>query len=131
MHLAKLQFAALLYALLVPFQVDVVPPCTLSQALLLEGGEGSPPPPKDCVGVGGGTALLPYATCVGRAGCVSYVREPRLSFTTPSRFDLELEGARGSPSHRHYRLHLVKLADMFTTWDGHVPYRVRSTTTTL
>lgn len=127
MHLAKLQFAALLYALLVPFSVKVTPPCTPTQAIALEAEENSTPSLGSPVG--GGTGIVPGAVCIARTGAIACIREPALPFSTPSRFDLEVEGERrrgggGGEGKFHYRCHIVKTADMFTTWEGVVPYTV-------
>ena len=114
MHLAQLQFAALVYAMVVPWRVELAMPEVAAGESLAAAGGGRG-------GVGGGTALLPGAACRGRRGCLAVIAEPRLPFTTPSRLDLDA-GAAGAAL--HLRLHLVKRPDMFTTWDGHLPYRL-------
>jgi len=113
MALAQLQFAALLYAMVVPWRVDLGMPAVGP----LLGGRA------ECECAGGGLALVPGSSCVARAGCLAGIVEPRLPFTTPSRLDL-LRGAEDSAL--HFRMHIVKRADMFTTWDGHMPYHIQA-----
>lgn len=113
MALAQLQFAALLQAMLVPWRVDLCMPTAQSPA-----PQGvSPQKP-----VGGGVSIIPSAVCLGRVGCLALIQEPALPFTTPSRLD----GLQDPPTPKlHFRMHIVKRPDLFTTWDGHLPYTVR------
>jgi cytochrome P450 len=132
MALARVQFAALLYALVVAHRVDLAPPCTPTEAAAAEGGGGGG---GGVVAAGGGLALISGAACVARRGAVALVREPagRVPYASPTRFDEEVAEIRRAvagaatppqPPPFRYRLHLVKEPSMFSTWEGAVEFSV-------
>ena len=114
-HLALVEFAALISALLLaPRPVDVPPPRIPTD------GEGA----CDAAPVGGGTALLSDARVVARHGALAVIRERALPFSTLTRVDEGLIQAGGDAHEEgwRHRVHIVKSADMFTTFDGHIPW---------
>jgi len=139
MALARVQFAALLYALVVARPVELLPPAAPAEVAAWEEAGGCGGGGAGAAGVaGGGLALVPGAVAVARRGAVALIREPagRVPYASPTRFDEEVAHARraaaaaagrppppDAPPFR-YRIHLVKEPSMFSTWEGPVEFRV-------
>jgi hypothetical protein len=112
-HLALVEFAALMSALiLAPNAVDVPPP-----RLPAEGER-----PCAVEAVGGGTAYLADAHIVARDGALALIRERALPFSTQTRIDEDLAKSMALEDGVRHRVHLVKSADMFSTIDGRIPW---------
>jgi cytochrome P450 len=107
--LAELEFASMLYAFLVPFTISITLPS---------------PSPTPLPPTGGGTAVLPRASVLGRLGAVALVHDASAPpWSSRSVMDEDAVSS-GKALEGRLRLHLVRAADMFTVLEGKIHFTV-------
>jgi len=122
-HLAEVEFAVLLYTFFVPYSLNVIlPPVPLTDNSQNEVN----------LAPGGGTAFGARALARSPHSAIAVIADKRLPFSSHTRIDEEWSKHNDIPGYNpltdRLRVHIVRRPDMFTSFDGNIPFEVNART---